>query len=161
MSTQATPAPAIPTPVPGDGYPMAFEAAGIPVSDVDRAKAFYTRLGWRFDIDFEPFPGVRGVQFTPPGSPASVQFGSGGPSSAEPGSASGMILVVDDIEAARRDLLDRGVEVSETWHIDPQNGPTPGPDPDGRSYFTRATFKDPDGNSWDLQQVTERLPGRV
>jgi catechol 2,3-dioxygenase-like lactoylglutathione lyase family enzyme len=160
MSTQTSTDTGIPTPVPGNGYPMRFEATVIPVADVDRAKAFYERLGWRMDIDFHPTATTRGVQFTPPGSQASVQFGSGTPATAPPGSLRGLILVVDDILAAREDLISRGVEVSDLWHVDPEKGPTPGPDPGGRSYFTRASFSDPDGNSWDLQEITERLPGR-
>jgi catechol 2,3-dioxygenase-like lactoylglutathione lyase family enzyme len=140
--------------------PMKFEVTTLPVADVDRAKAFYQRLGWRLDIDFEPAPGVRGVQFTPPGSPASIQFGQN-TNSMEPGSLEGLFLVVDDIEAARQDLIGRGVEVGEIWHIDPGKGPVPGLDPERRSYFSRASFADPDGNQWVLQEITERLPGRV
>jgi catechol 2,3-dioxygenase-like lactoylglutathione lyase family enzyme len=142
------------------GYPMALEVTTLPVADVDRAKAFYQGLGWRLDIDFEPGPGKRGVQFTPPGSPASIQFGKG-TSTMEPGSLEGMILVVDDIDAAREDLISRGVEVGEVFHLDLEKGQQPGPDPEGRSYANRAIFADPDGNAWQLQQITERLPGRV
>jgi catechol 2,3-dioxygenase-like lactoylglutathione lyase family enzyme len=140
--------------------PMKFEVTTLPVADVDRAKAFYQRLGWRLDIDFEPAPGVRGVQFTPPGSPASIQFGHN-TNSMEPGSLEGLFLVVDDIEVARQDLIGRGVEVGEIWHIDAGKGPVPGLDPERRSYFSRASFADPDGNQWVLQEITERLPGRV
>lgn len=136
-----------------------FEVTAIPVTDVDRAKAFYLGLGWRLDIDFEPAPGARGVQFTPPGSPASIQFGKGLNTLTEP--LQGLLLVVDDIEAARADLVDRGVDVGEIWHVDPAKGPVTGKDPEGRSYFNRATFRDPDGNQWVLQEVTDRLPGRV
>jgi catechol 2,3-dioxygenase-like lactoylglutathione lyase family enzyme len=136
-----------------------LEVVTVPVADVDRAKAFYLRLGWRLDIDFEPGPGTRGVQFTPPGSPASIQFGKGTSTMTEP--HQGLILVVDDIEAAREDLIGRGVDVSEIWHLDLGKGPEPGPDPEGKSYANRATFADPDGNRWDLQQITDRLPGRV
>jgi catechol 2,3-dioxygenase-like lactoylglutathione lyase family enzyme len=136
-----------------------LEVLTIPVADVDRAKAFYLKLGWRFDIDFEPAPGVRGVQFTPPGSPASIQFGSGSTTMTEP--HQGMILAVDDIEAARDDLISRGVDVGEIWHVEPGKGPVPGRDPQGRTYLTRAVFADPDGNEWQLQEITERLPGRV
>jgi catechol 2,3-dioxygenase-like lactoylglutathione lyase family enzyme len=139
--------------------PMRFEVTALPVADVDRAKAFYQRLGWRFDIDFEPAPGVRGVQFTPPGSPASIQFGSGGEPLAGP--LHGMILVVDDLDVAREELISRGVEVSGIFHVDPDKGPVQGRDPQRRSYFDRATFADPDGNQWQLQEITERLPGRV
>jgi catechol 2,3-dioxygenase-like lactoylglutathione lyase family enzyme len=140
--------------------PMRFEVTTLPVADVDRAKAFYQRLGWRLDIDLEPAPGVRGVQFTPPGSPASIQFGKN-TNSMEPGSLEGMFLIVDDIEAARADLIERGVDVGEIWHIEPGKGPVPGLDPQRRSYFSRASFADPDGNKWVLQEITERLPGRV
>jgi catechol 2,3-dioxygenase-like lactoylglutathione lyase family enzyme len=140
--------------------PMRFEVTTLPVADVDRAKAFYARLGWRFDIDFEPAPGVRGVQFTPPGSAASIQFGKG-TNTMEPGSLQGLFLVVDDIVAARDDLISRGVEVGEIWHLEIGKGPVPGLDPERRSYTSRASFKDPDGNEWVLQEITERLPGRV
>lgn len=139
---------------------MKFEVTTLPVADVDRAKTFYEKLGWRLDIDFEPFPGARVVQFTPPGSPASIHFGEG-TTTMEPGSLQGLLLVVDDIAAARDDLIGRGVDVSEIWHLEPGKGPMPGPDPQGGSYSTRASFTDPDGNSWDLQEITERLPGRV
>jgi len=138
----------------------AFEVTTLPVSDVDRAKAFYEHLGWRLDIDFKPTPDTRGVQFTPPGSPASIQFGEG-TTTMKPGSLQGLFLVVDDIEAARADLIGRGVEVSEIWHIEPGKGRVAGVDPQRRSYFSRATFADPDGNTWILQEITERLPGRL
>jgi catechol 2,3-dioxygenase-like lactoylglutathione lyase family enzyme len=139
--------------------PLKLEVVLLPVADVDRAKEFYTRLGWRFDIDFNPTPNSRGVQFTPPGSPASIQFGEGLP---EPGAPLvGTLLVVDDIEAAREQLISRGADVEEIWHLDPSQGPVPGLDPERRSYFSRAGFSDPDGNSYQLQEVTERLPGRV
>jgi catechol 2,3-dioxygenase-like lactoylglutathione lyase family enzyme len=137
-----------------------FEVTTLPVADVDRAKAFYASLGWRLDIDFEPAPGVRGVQFTPPGSQASIQFGKG-MSSMEPGSLDGLFLVVDDIVETRDDLIERGVEVSDFVHLDLAKGLLAGIDPERRSYTTRATFADPDGNSWTLQEITERLPGRV
>ena len=140
--------------------PARFEVTTLPVADVDRAKAFYQGLGWRLDIDFKPTPDMRGVQFTPPGSQASIQFGQG-TTTMEPGSLDGLFLVVDDIEAAREDLIGRGAEVSEIWHIDPGKGRVSGLDPQRRSYFSRATFADPDGNTWVLQEVTERLPGRV
>lgn len=139
--------------------PTRFEVTTLPVADVDRAKAFYLSLGWRLDIDFEPAPGTRGVQFTPPGSAASIQFGHG--MTTMTGPLQGLILVVDDIEVARDDLMGRGVEVSEIWHADPSRGRAPGLDPERRSYFSRASFADPDGNTWDLQEITERLPGRV
>jgi catechol 2,3-dioxygenase-like lactoylglutathione lyase family enzyme len=140
--------------------PMKFEATTLPVADVDRAKAFYQRLGWRLDIDFEPAPGVRGVQFTPPGSPASIQFGEN-TNSMTPGSIEGLFLVVEDIEAAREELISRGVDVGEIWHLEIGKGPVPGIDPERRSYASRAYFADPDGNRWLLQEITERLPGRV
>jgi catechol 2,3-dioxygenase-like lactoylglutathione lyase family enzyme len=139
--------------------PAKFEVTTLPVADVDRAKAFYVGLGWRLDIDFEPAPGVRGVQFTPPGSPASIQFGNGSTTMTEP--HQGLLLVVDDIEAARDDLIARGVDVGEIWHVEPGKGPVDGLDPERRSYFSRAVFADPDGNEWQLQEVTDRLPGRV
>jgi catechol 2,3-dioxygenase-like lactoylglutathione lyase family enzyme len=140
--------------------PMKFEVTTLPVADVDRTKAFYQRLGWRLDIDFEPAPGVRGVQLTPPGSPASIQFGEN-TNSMQPGSLEGLFLVVDDIQAARAALIERGVDVGEIWHIEPGTGPVAGLDPERRSYFSRASFADPDGNRWVLQEITERLPGRV
>ena len=140
--------------------PMMFEVTTLPVADVDRAKDFYQRLGWRLDIDFKPSPDTRGVQFTPPGSPASIQFGEGITTMA-PGSLQGMILVVDDIVTARDDLVRRGVDVGEIWHTEPGQGRMPGVDPQRRSYFSRASFADPDGNTWVLQEITERLPGRV
>ena len=142
------------------GYPMTFEVTTLPVADVDRAKAFYLSLGWRLDIDFEPAPDTRGVQITPPGSPASIQFGSG-PAAAASGPLTGLLLIVDDIEAAREDLIGRGVDVSEIFSTVPGKGIVPGVDPERRSYLSRAVFADPDGNQWQLQEVTERLPGRV
>jgi catechol 2,3-dioxygenase-like lactoylglutathione lyase family enzyme len=131
-----------------------LEVVTIPVSDVDRAKEFYTRLGWR--LDATP-PGV--VQFTPPGSWCSVQFGPGR-TSAAPGSAQGMFLIVSDIAAVRDSLAAAGVDVSDVFHLGP-DGPASGPDPEHRSYRSFATLSDPDGNSWRLQEVTTRLPGRV
>jgi catechol 2,3-dioxygenase-like lactoylglutathione lyase family enzyme len=140
---------------------LKLEVAAIPVSDVDRAKAFYSRLGWRLDADFVVGDDFRGVQFTPPGSPASVHFGKG-VTSAAPGSAQGMFLVVSDIVAARADLIGRGAEVSEIFHLDgPGQPPIPGIDPQRRSYHSYATLKDPDGNTWLLQEVTTRFAGRV
>jgi len=140
--------------------PARFEVTTLPVADVDRAKAFYQHLGWRLDIDFKPSPDTRGVQFTPPGSQASIQFGQG-TTTMKPGSLQGLFLVVDDIATARADLVGRGVEVSDIWHIEPGKGRVPGLDPARRSYFSRANFSDPDGNVWQLQEITERLPGRV
>jgi catechol 2,3-dioxygenase-like lactoylglutathione lyase family enzyme len=134
---------------------MALEVVQLPVADIDRAKQFYLSLGWRFDIDLVVSDDFRTVQFTPRHSQCSIQFGKGR-TTAEPGSAQGLILVVADIDAARSDLLSRGVEVSEVEVRRP-----PGLEaPEGRSYFAQASFKDPDGNSWILQEVTTRLPGR-
>ena len=132
---------------------MKVEVIVIPVADVDRAKAFYLRLGWR--LDRTP-PAV--VQFTPHGSACSVQFGTT-LTGAAPGSGKGY-LVVSDLQATRRALVAAGVEVSEVFHLGPA-GPVDGPDPEHRSYFSRATFSDPDGNAWLLQEITTRLPGRV
>jgi catechol 2,3-dioxygenase-like lactoylglutathione lyase family enzyme len=135
---------------------MALEVVQIPVSDVGRAKRFYQSLGWRFDIDLVVSEDFRTIQFTPPHSQCSIQFGRGR-TTAEPGSAQGMFLVVADIDAARADLISRGVEVSEVQVQRP-----PGFDASaGRSYFAQASFRDPDGNSWVLQEVTTRLPGRA
>jgi catechol 2,3-dioxygenase-like lactoylglutathione lyase family enzyme len=147
---------------------LKFEAVVIPVSDTDRAKAFYTGLGWRLDADFAFDNGFRVVQFTPPGSPASVQFGTN-ITSATPGSAQGLYLVVSDVEAARADLLARGAEVSDVFHPaapgaqfqSDGTGRAAGRADDRSSYGSFATFTDPDGNSWLLQEVTTRLPGRI
>ena len=141
---------------------MKLEVVVIPVSDVDRAKQFYQKLGWRLDADFPDLagPGTRGVQFTPPGSPASIQFGKG-ISAQAPGSVQGTYLVVSDIEAARKDLVNRGVAVSEIFNQTPGKERGAGPDPKHTSYASFATFKDPDGNGWLLQEITQRLPGRV
>jgi catechol 2,3-dioxygenase-like lactoylglutathione lyase family enzyme len=138
---------------------MRFEVTTLPVADVDRAKAFYQRLGWRLDIDFEPAPNTRGVQFTPPGSAASIQFGHG--TSTMTGPLDSLLLIVDDIETARDELIGRGVDVGEIFHIEIGKGALPGIDPERRSYASRASFADPDGNTWQLQEITERLPGRV
>ncbi len=144
-----------------------FEAVVIPVTDVDTAKAFYQQLEWRLDADFAFDNGFRVVQFTPPGSPASVQFGSN-ITTAEPGSAQGLYLIVSDIEAARAELAARGVEVSEAFHpatpgaqFQPDGDRVAGPADERASYGSFATFNDPDGNTWLLQEVTKRLPGRV
>jgi len=138
-----------------------FEAVVIPVSDVDRAKDFYLNLGWRLDADFPIDEHYRIVQLTPPGSPTSVQFGTG-TSSASPGSAQGLYLIVDDVVAARDDLAGRGVQVSEIWHGRGLGtaGHEPGLDPERGSYKSFASFADPDGNTWLLQEITQRLPGR-
>ena len=139
---------------------MKLEVVVIPVSDVDRAKRFYGSLGWREDADFATPDGWRAVQLTPPGSPCSIHFGKG-VTTAVPGSVKNLYLVVSDIEAARRELTSRGANVSGAFHFagfgEP---PAPGPDPQGRSYGTFASFSDPDGNSWLLQEITTRLPGR-
>ena len=140
---------------------MKLEVVVIPVSDVDRAKRFYGGLGWRLDADFVVGDEFRGIQFTPPGSPCSIQFGTGIPS-AVPGSTRGLYLVVSDIQSARAELIDRGADVSEVFHrAGPGQPPLSGPDPARRSYFSYATFSDPDGNEWLLQEVTTRLPGRI
>jgi catechol 2,3-dioxygenase-like lactoylglutathione lyase family enzyme len=148
---------------------MKLEVVVIPVSDADRAKAFYGGLGWRLDADFPFDNGFRVVQFTPPGSGCSIQFGSG-ITSAAPGSAQGLYLVVSDIEAARDGLVARGVDVSEVFHAetpgaqfqpDGADGRVNGPGPDGGSYRTFATWSDPDGNCWLIQEITTRLPGRI
>lgn len=140
---------------------LKLEAVVIPVADVDRAKRFYSeQLGWRLDADFPVSEQFRAVQLTPPGSPCSIHFGKGVTPSA-PGSARGLYLVVTDIEAARAELVKRGVAVSEIVHGAPGQPPVKGRDPQGRSYMSVATFSDPDGNGWILQEVTARLPGRV
>jgi catechol 2,3-dioxygenase-like lactoylglutathione lyase family enzyme len=149
---------------------MKFELVVIPVSDVDRAKEFYARLGWRLDADF-PGDDFRVVQFTPPGSGGSVIFGKN-VTAAAPGSAQGLYLIVSDIEAARTELLSRGIEVSEVFHDAGAvhagtDAPylfgrvrVSGPDPERRSYRSFASFRDPDGNGWLFQEITTRLPGR-
>jgi catechol 2,3-dioxygenase-like lactoylglutathione lyase family enzyme len=138
-----------------------LEVEIIPVSDVDRAKAFYERLGWRLDDDVAPLDGLRIVQFTPPGSAASITFGTG-LTPAAPGSAGGG-LIVSDIEAAHKELAGRRVETSEIWHGPPfpPEARQPGPDPDRASYGSFFSFGDPDGNTWLVQEVTTRLPGRI
>jgi catechol 2,3-dioxygenase-like lactoylglutathione lyase family enzyme len=151
---------------------MKFEIVVIPVSDIDRAKEFYLKLGWRLDADYAaPDNGFRVIQFTPPGSGCSVIFGKGVTASA-PGSSQGMYLIVSDIEAARKELAERGVDVSTVFHSDGtyNGGDEPflfgqhrvdGPDPANGSYRSFASFHDPDGNGWLFQQITARLPGRV
>jgi catechol 2,3-dioxygenase-like lactoylglutathione lyase family enzyme len=140
---------------------LKLEVVVIPVTDVDRAKGFYGSLGWRLDADFSKGEEFRVVQFTPPGSPTSIHFGKG-VTSAPPGSAQRLYLIVSDIEAARATLIAHGAEVGEVFHRLAIGGPTaPGVDPERRSYNSFATFNDPDGNSWLLQEVTSRLPGRV
>jgi catechol 2,3-dioxygenase-like lactoylglutathione lyase family enzyme len=139
-----------------------FEVAVLPVTDVDRAKAFYQGLGWRLDADRSVAEDYRLVQFTPPQSPASIQFGTG-ITTMTPGSVRDLYLIVEDIEAARQDLISHGADVSEVWHGAGLNTGrrVPGPDPERGSYRTWASFADPDGNTWLLQEVTERLAGRV
>jgi catechol 2,3-dioxygenase-like lactoylglutathione lyase family enzyme len=150
---------------------MKFEIVVVPVSDVDRAKAFYASLGWRLDADFASGDDYRVIQFTPPGSGCSVIFGKN-VTAAKPGAAQGLYLIVSDIAAARRDLLGRGIEVSEVFHAgDGFAGPDApylfgsrrigGQDPEHRSYRSFASFSDPDGNGWLLQEITARLPGRI
>lgn len=146
---------------------MKFEVVVIPVADVDRSKTFYTNLGWRLDADFPFDNGFRVVQFTPPGSGCSVQFGTK-ITTAAPGSAQGLYLIVSDVEAARKELVTRGIEVSEAFHTSrpgaqfrpDSNGRMSGTAPDHRSYFSFATLNDPDGNTWLLQEIKTRLPGR-
>ena len=148
---------------------MKLEVVVIPVSDADRAKEFYESLGWRLDADFPFDNGFRVVQFTPPGSPCSIQFGTR-ITSAAPGSAQGLYLVVSEMQAARDALVARGVDVSEVFHAelpgaqfqpDGDEGRISGPGPDGGSYRTFATWSDPDGNGWLMQEITTRLPGRI
>ena len=139
---------------------MKLEVVVLPVSDVDRAKSFYGGLGWRLDADFtsEDF---RVVQLTPAGSQCSIHFGKG-VTKAVPGSVQSLYLVVSDLEAARAELIGRGVDVSEAFHYAGIRGPrVPGPDPEDRSYRTYASFSDPDGNGWLLQEIKTRHPGRV
>jgi len=134
---------------------MKLEVVTLPVSDVDRAKAFYASMGWRLDVDLDGGEEFRAVQMTPPHSQCSIHFGRG-LTTAEPGALDRLFLAVDDIEAARDDLVSRGVEVSEVYEQRP-----PGFESiEGRSYFMYASFSDPDGNGWLLQEVTTRLPGR-
>lgn len=140
---------------------MKLEAVVIPVSDVDRSKGFYAGLGWRLDADFVVGDAFRVVQFTPPGSPCSIHFGTG-LTSAAPGSAKVLYLIVSDIEAARAELMARGVAASDVFHRNgPGQPPIKGRHPDGNSYSSFVTFSDPDGNGWLLQEITQRLPGRV
>src|SRR5580700_164790 len=152
--------------------PMKFEIVVIPVSDVDRAKEFYGKLGWRLDADYDSGKDFRVIQFTPRGSGCSIIFGKN-VTPAAPGSAQGLYLIVSDIQAARRELLGRGVEISEVFHdaagvYAGTDEPylfgrlrVSGPDSEHRSYRSYASFSDPDGNGWLFQEVTVRLPGRV
>jgi catechol 2,3-dioxygenase-like lactoylglutathione lyase family enzyme len=139
---------------------MKLEVVVVPVSDVDRAKRFYSQIGWRLDGDYVAGPHSRGVQFTPPGSAASIHIGEG-LTTMKPGSQDPPFLVVSDVEAARAELKGRGVAVSEIFHRVPGSAERlPGPDPERRSYGSFAAFRDPDGNEWLLQEIRERLPGR-
>ena len=140
---------------------MKLEVEVIAVSDVDRSKQFYQRLGWRLDDDVAPLEGLRIVQFTPPGSGTSVDFGLGLTTAAPGSAASG--LIVSDIEAAHAELAGRGIEVSDIWHGPPfpVEARQPGPDPERASYGSYFSFTDPDGNTWLVQEVTTRLPGRM
>src|SRR5213082_3811064 len=145
---------------------MKLEVLVIPASDVDRAKAFYEKLGFRLDIDYVANENFRAIQFTPPNSEASIIFGKG-VTSAKPGSIDQLTLAVDDVDAVRSDLISHGVNVSEVFHFaaGPFNNSVKNPrvggrDPQGRSYFSFASFQDPDGNGWLLQEITTRLPGR-
>jgi catechol 2,3-dioxygenase-like lactoylglutathione lyase family enzyme len=153
----------------GEPADLKLEVVVIPVADADRSKAFYSGLGWRLDADFSFDNGFRVVQFTPPGSQCSVQFGSH-ITGAPPGSAHGLYLIVSDIRAGRDELLKRGAKVSEVFHpgapgaqLDPERvaDRVNGPDPDHTSYSSFVAFEDPDGNSWLLQEITNRLPGRL
>ena len=144
---------------------MKLEVVVVPVSDVDRAKAFYEKLGFRLDIDYAANENFRVIQFTPPRSEASIIFGKG-ITSAKSGSANILVLAVDDVDVARDDLIARGVKVSEVFHYAGgvfqagENARVGGRDPQGRSYYSFASFEDPDGNGWLLQEVTTRAPGR-
>src|SRR5688572_8650394 len=163
-STETIKGPAMETDLT-DMVDLKVEVVVIPVSDVDRAKRFYESLGWRLDADFAAGDAWRLVQMTPPGSPCSIMFGKGF-TTAVPGSLQGTFLVVDDLEAARTQLMGNGVDVSEVFHFGGDllnarsEGHTPGRDPKGRSYFSFASFNDPDGNGFLLQEVTSRFPGR-
>jgi catechol 2,3-dioxygenase-like lactoylglutathione lyase family enzyme len=149
------------TGVPSTGMvDMKLEVIVLPVADVERAKQFYAGLGWRVDGEFEKPDGGRLLQMTPPGSPCSIHFGTG-LTEAAPGSAQGMYLVVDDLEAACAELKSHGADVSEPFHYDAIGGPrVPGRDTNNHPYNAYATFSDPDGNTWLLQEVKVRLPGR-
>jgi catechol 2,3-dioxygenase-like lactoylglutathione lyase family enzyme len=145
---------------------LKLEVVVVPVSDVDRAKAFYLAMGCRLDADYVAEDGLRIVQVTPPGSPCSINFGTN-VTSAAPGSADSLMLVVYDIDEARAELIQRGIDVSEVFHDAGglfhhagTQGRVPGPDPERRSYSSFASFEDPDGNGWLLQEIRTRLPGR-
>ena len=160
-SEHATPSPS------SEAVQLKLEVVVLPVSDVDRAKSFYSGLGWREDADFATGESFRVIQMTPPGSPCSIIFGKG-ITAAVPGSVQDLMLIVHSIAVARAELVGRGVDVSELFHDEGgvfhhagTIGRVPGPDPQGRSYCTWASFKDPDGNGWLLQEIKTRLPGRV
>jgi catechol 2,3-dioxygenase-like lactoylglutathione lyase family enzyme len=148
-----------------------LEVVIVPVADVDRAKSFYKSLGWREDIDIAGPQGYRALHMTPTGSSASILIGNQGVTPAEPGSVAGLLLAVEDIDAARDELIAHGVDVSEVFHdaggslgggfIAVPAARAPGHDPERRSYASYASFSDPDGNRWLLQELTDRLPGRV
>jgi catechol 2,3-dioxygenase-like lactoylglutathione lyase family enzyme len=163
-STQTMNEPATGT-APTATVDLKVEVVVIPVADVDRAKRFYEGLGWRLDGDFSNGDDWRLVQLTPPGSPCSIMIGKGF-TAAVPGSVQGTFLVVDDLDGARAQLIERGIDVSDVFHFQGDllnarsNGHTAGRDPKGRSYFSFASFSDPDGNTWLLQEVNGRLPGR-
>jgi catechol 2,3-dioxygenase-like lactoylglutathione lyase family enzyme len=156
------------TEVPGTrSIEMKLEVVLLPVTDVDRAKRFYESLGWRLDADVATGEDFHVIQLTPPGSPSSVIFGTG-ITSAAPGSVDSLVLAVEDVEAARAELVARGVDVSDVFHDEGgvfhhagTEGRVTGPDPERRSYGSWAAFSDPDGNGWLLQEITTRLPGRV
>jgi catechol 2,3-dioxygenase-like lactoylglutathione lyase family enzyme len=167
MSATETPTPTITDHAPTRTFEMKLEVVVIPVSDVDRAKAFYVGLGWRLDADFARDDGFRVVQVTPPGSSCAIIFGAK-VTAAAPGSAQGLHLVVSDVEAARAMLMARGVDVSEVFHDAAgvfhragSDNRVAGPDPERRSYASFASFSDPDGNGWLFQEITARLPGRI
>jgi len=172
MTTAEMNHPAAAKPAKSRGVDLKLEVVVIPVSDVDRAKTFYASLGWRLDADFASADGWRVIQFTPPGSACSVIFGKN-VTSAAPGSAQGLYLIVSDLEAARQDLLARGVKISEPFHGagDAHAGTDEpylfgsirlnGADPKRGSYSSFASFRDPDGNGWLFQEITTRLPGRI
>jgi catechol 2,3-dioxygenase-like lactoylglutathione lyase family enzyme len=145
---------------------MRLEVVVLPVADVDRAKDFYKELGWRLDADFATGPDFRVVQLTPPGSPGAIVFGTG-LTAAAPGSVEQLVLVVEDVQAARDEISGHGIPVSGVFHDEGgvfhhagTAGRLPGPDPDGKSYSSFASFSDPDGNGWVLQEIKTRLPGR-
>jgi catechol 2,3-dioxygenase-like lactoylglutathione lyase family enzyme len=148
----------------GTAVPLRLEVTVVPVSDVDRSKAFYERLGWRLDADLLLADDYRVVQFTPPGSSTSIQFGVGMTTDA-PGSEQGLMMAVQNVDAARDALSERGADVGEIWHgrgLSPgTSGHLAGPDPERQTYRTYTSFTDPDGNRYVLQEITERLPGRI